>query len=727
MNPPIRFDDVVIDRGAMLVTKGGARVDLEPKAFDVLVHLAERPGQLVTKAELIADVWKGIAVTDHVLTRVIGQLRRGLGDAAREARYIETVPTRGYRFIAPLGDARQAELAPMAVQTAGDRWPRAESGWPRPAVVAAGLVLLVMAAGGAWLWARQGVERAEWNSPSPGAARQLTFSPDTHDAYPDFSPDGKLIAYASSASGAFEIEVRALTPDAKPQRITNDRAGNVQPNWSPDGQYIAYHAMGPGGIWVTPALGGVPRRVVTVGASPEWSPDGREIVFQSSQPATLESGSTPPPSRLLVVSAAGGEPRPLTWPGQPMGAHSEPVWSPDGRRIAFLVRGVARVEIWNVNRTGGDPQFVWSCNGTCSRIAYEPGGSALIVSVRGRGYLWLPIDPATGVVTGEPRVLASQHADFPGHIAVSPDGRTAVMTELRVRSNLYSLALDERGLPAGEPRALTNTTGRTTTPTFSPDGRRLAFAQRRETTQVCLMDANGGEIVPLPNAAGYQMIARPAWVGDRVFAVAFGDRTSDIVAIDPVSRESKTLATLGSNDVSGNSQFLASSYFPDGQRIAFSRETPDGVGVWTMDLSTKALTRLTPPGENGTFPLASPDGRFVAFERVADGSMNVVVVPAAGGAPRQVTSGPGLTWPHSWSADGQRLFAAIRRGTSWSLASVAVADGETRVLWTEPVAHAYLRYPALSPLGRQIVFERTEITGNIWQIALWRAPERDTP
>ena len=84
----------------MLVTQDGARVDLEPKAFDVLLHLAERQGQLVTKSELITAVWNGVAVTDHVLTRVVGQLRRGLGDAAREARYIETVPTRGYRFIA---------------------------------------------------------------------------------------------------------------------------------------------------------------------------------------------------------------------------------------------------------------------------------------------------------------------------------------------------------------------------------------------------------------------------------------------------------------------------------------------------------------------------------------------------------------------------------------------------------------------------------------------------
>jgi hypothetical protein len=72
----------------------------------------------VTKQELLDTVWKGTAVTDNALTRVVAQLRRALGDDARQARYIETVPTRGDRFIAPLSRGSRARLEPPLVQPA---------------------------------------------------------------------------------------------------------------------------------------------------------------------------------------------------------------------------------------------------------------------------------------------------------------------------------------------------------------------------------------------------------------------------------------------------------------------------------------------------------------------------------------------------------------------------------------------------------------------------------
>lgn len=709
----LQFDDVVIDRRAMLVTKGGARVELEPKAFDVLVHLATRGGQLVTKSELIADVWKDVAVTDHVLTRVIGQLRKGLGDAAREARYIETVPTRGYRFIAPLNE--QAVEMPGTAPGRVTTQPLAGL-WPVALVVP--LVLLVFVGGGAWLWARQAAAPKEDWGVVAGVARQLTFASATLDAYPDFSPDGKLIAYASSASGAFEIEVRALTPDARPVRVTNDRGGNVQPDWSPDGQYLAYHSATAGGIWVAPALGGVPRRIAPIGAAPAWAPDGREIVFQTGEPSTVESGGTPPPSQLLIVAAGGGTPRPLTRRGHPAGAHTEPTWSPDGRRVAFLVRGLARAEVWTVGRDGGEPEFVWSCTSACSRAAYEPGGQGLILSVRGRGYLRVPVDQVRGTTTGPPRVLVTQHADFPGHIAISPDGRSAVYTDMRVSSNLYAMPIGRDGA-AGPARALTGEAGRMMTPVISPDGRRVAFAARRESTQICLISIDGGEVTPLPVPAGFAGFARPGWVGNRVLGMAFSPTRTVAMEINPASSETREIRPIGDNDVEGNAQFLAVSFFADGRRVAFSREMPDAVAIYVLDLDTGVTTRVSPMGHDATFPTPSPDGHSIVYEGVADGNMYPMVVPVTGGAPRQLAHGRGLTWPHSWSADSTRFFAAIRRGNAWSLASIDATTGETAVLTTEPVAHAYLRYPAVSPTGDRVVYERTEVTGNIWQIALW--------
>src|SRR5262245_26396965 len=94
------FDDVQIDPQAFKVWKAGSEVQLEPKAFSLLLLLIERRGELVTKDEILDAVWKETNVTENALTRKIAMLRRTLGDDSRQARYIQTVHTRGYQFIA---------------------------------------------------------------------------------------------------------------------------------------------------------------------------------------------------------------------------------------------------------------------------------------------------------------------------------------------------------------------------------------------------------------------------------------------------------------------------------------------------------------------------------------------------------------------------------------------------------------------------------------------------
>ncbi|HET8644370.1 MAG TPA: transcriptional regulator, partial [Vicinamibacteria bacterium] len=94
-----RFADVEVDEGQFRVHRGGQPLRLEPKAVELLLFLLAHAGRLVTKAEIQDAVWKDVAVTENALTRLVAQLRKALGDDAREARYIETVPTRGYRFV----------------------------------------------------------------------------------------------------------------------------------------------------------------------------------------------------------------------------------------------------------------------------------------------------------------------------------------------------------------------------------------------------------------------------------------------------------------------------------------------------------------------------------------------------------------------------------------------------------------------------------------------------
>jgi DNA-binding winged helix-turn-helix (wHTH) protein len=122
-----RWDDYVLDLDAYRLERGGVAVALEPKAFNLLAVMVQRPGHLFTKQEIFELVWPGTAVTDHALTRIVAQIRRALGDEAREARFLETVPTRGYRWIPPVEtvDTAAAGVGPalpaFAKATAGRR------------------------------------------------------------------------------------------------------------------------------------------------------------------------------------------------------------------------------------------------------------------------------------------------------------------------------------------------------------------------------------------------------------------------------------------------------------------------------------------------------------------------------------------------------------------------------------------------------------------------------
>ena len=94
------FGDIRVDVDAHTVRRGQDGCVLEPKAFRVLLELLSRPGDVVTKDELLDKVWGHRSVTPNVLSRAITQIRHAIGDTAHQSRYVQTVPTLGYRFIA---------------------------------------------------------------------------------------------------------------------------------------------------------------------------------------------------------------------------------------------------------------------------------------------------------------------------------------------------------------------------------------------------------------------------------------------------------------------------------------------------------------------------------------------------------------------------------------------------------------------------------------------------
>ena len=94
-----RLGDWLVDPRLNRLTRGGESIQIELKMMDVLVCLAERAGELVTRREIIDTVWATEYITEKTLTRAVAELRRTLGDDAKDPRYIETIHRKGYRLI----------------------------------------------------------------------------------------------------------------------------------------------------------------------------------------------------------------------------------------------------------------------------------------------------------------------------------------------------------------------------------------------------------------------------------------------------------------------------------------------------------------------------------------------------------------------------------------------------------------------------------------------------
>src|SRR5262245_29848181 len=126
---PFRLGDWVVHPQDGTLRSSGASRRIEPQVMHLLVFLASRSGGAVSKQEILDHVWKGSLVSDDALTGAIYQLRKALGDDARQPRFIETIPKRGYRLLV----AAEAPDAP-AVERADRRRP---ARWPLAAVLAA--------------------------------------------------------------------------------------------------------------------------------------------------------------------------------------------------------------------------------------------------------------------------------------------------------------------------------------------------------------------------------------------------------------------------------------------------------------------------------------------------------------------------------------------------------------------------------------------------------------
>ena len=222
--------------------------------------------QLVTKEELVRDVWEGTFVTDEALTYTISELRKALGDDAKEPRLIQTIPKKGYRLISEVTWEGESASVPAAVPER-PRWQT----WVGGAAIGA-LVVAV----GFWVYVTR-------EAPGPPPKTIPLTSYPGQEWGPALSPDGSLVAFTRiGEAGTTDLYVKQID-GGEPLAISSGLGDVYTPAWSPDGQRIAFipHVDADedaliDGVFLIPALGGAERQI-GVFRSPHglsWSPNG---------------------------------------------------------------------------------------------------------------------------------------------------------------------------------------------------------------------------------------------------------------------------------------------------------------------------------------------------------------------------------------------------------------------------------------------------------------------
>ncbi|MGE5278369.1 MAG: winged helix-turn-helix domain-containing protein [Acidobacteriota bacterium] len=596
--PDFRIGDRLVQPSLNRVVTPEATLTLEPKVMRVLESLARRPGELVTKEDLFRDVWEGAYVTEDVLTRAIGELRRLFGDEPGRPRVIETIRKSGYRLIAPVAPAPAASepevpaVAPAAFAASAPRRFGALRVLAGIALAAAGLGLFLLARSRP---APAGAMRIRPLTAAPGSARD-----------PAVSPDGSRVAYVWNGGAGESLSLYVQLVDGQtPLRLTREPgAEDRAPAWSPDGRRLAFtRAKGSEcRILLVSALGGEERPLAPCG-DPEyrrlsWSPDGRWL-------ALSRRGSNGALS-IELLSPDTLERRRLTNPPEGALGDSSPAFSPDGRTLAFtrnITDGVN--DIWRVPVEGGEPTRLTFDNRDTMGSTWSGDGRSIVFSSSRAGIysLW-----RVSVRGGEPTWVAGGGTKMK-HPSASSRGRLVAFENWTYEVNLWRVSL-QSGAGAAAPARLTEANDQWNfDPHVSPDGRRIAFVSTRSgSEEIWLVGADGTGIKRLTSFGGARL-ETPRWSPDgrRLLFSARVPTRADLYLVSAEGGVPERL-TAEKDDA------VAPNWSRDGGSVYFaSRRNGGAWRVWRLDLGSRRMTPVTPAG--GYAAQESPDAEWIFFTR----------------------------------------------------------------------------------------------------------------
>jgi Tol biopolymer transport system component/DNA-binding winged helix-turn-helix (wHTH) protein len=732
----VHFGVFELDFGTGELRKSGLKVKLQDQPFRVLAMLLERPGELVTREELLKHLWPSDTFVDfdQGLNVAVKKLRRALDDSAETPQFIETLARRGYRFVAKVkevdvADGRQAatssakvgdESAEKHAVTAS----RAAAVMPAnlanrrllPWVVAA--ILAVVAGGALWRW---------WPThTAPPALTRFTISLPPADQFSmgrgglAISPDGGYLVYSATASktGTRQLYLRPMDRnEATPIPGTD---GAVGPFFSPDGEWIAFTAGGQ--LKKAPLHGGTPVMLCARlnPSAGSWGPDGTIFFTETLNPTGNQNG------RLMRVAAAGGKPQDVT-PAEKAPTEFPPRWPqvlPAGNAVLYVSGGTSAA-------FSDDALIVAQSLKTGERKILVQGGTSPryvstghLVYAQGGRLFAVPFDAGRLEVTGVAFPVAEDVWQGPGGYVAYDISRSGLLVSL----SSGEMGVGNRTLNwvdrSGTPVPMNATARRYSQPSLAPNGNRMAVAigdpLRQSDIWVLDLERNTAKQITFTKAG--ETAAAPLWTPDGkrlIYASGAYGRSVFWKAADGSGPE-ELLYSSDLVDRPAAGRIMAMSCSPDGRLLVFQQGDLRHFNLWVLSLAGEhkaspllesGFTR-TYPVEGGftrAYPQISPDGRWLAYSSDESGRSEIYVQPFPKLDGKWLISAGGGEEAR-WSKDGHQLF--YRQGERMMAVDMTTATAKAhapRLLFAAPYARSsfWTNYD-VSADGRRFVMLKEE-------------------
>lgn len=570
-----RIDKWIINPKTNQLIKDKEVIHVETKAMQVLNFLANRAGEIVTRKELMRNVWVDVFVSEDTLTRCISILRKVLEDSPTEPKIIQTIKSEGYRIIAPVEFmADKSNLnKPKIIELLKKN---------KVVFILSTLFLVIILL----VYNQNNGTNNIWRK-TPIATSK------SDEMFPVISPDASRIAYCAynDSLSKTDIYIKVADGSGKAIKITNSSGNETCPTWSPDGKYIAYNMIDGqnNGIYKISTLGGIPQKIgtpfETVAQQMAWSHDNKYIAY-SDRKSSKDSYS------IYLMEVVSGKKTKLTAPTKQHWGDYSPSFSPDDEKVSFI-RGISAgthdVYVYDfkakastrltfqTRRTSGQ---IWSADGSTIIYSHEDGNTGEIWSI-----------PAKG---GNPIKLNIEGI----RPSIDKSGRYLVVEDWNYDYDIFSIDL----LNPSEkiPFSIVNSTYEDFDPIYNPSGTQMTFISNRSGSyELWLLNNVNNEVFMLTHFGGSNYMSSPSWSidGTKIIFTFFTPKgNADIYTIDLNSNEISPLIDSKFNEISPN-------YSSDGKGVYFGSNRSSKWQIWYMNILNKNIKQITKNG--GYSPLIS--------------------------------------------------------------------------------------------------------------------------